>query len=220
MTITWQQYAARVARIAAGLASLGVRRGDTVALMMTNRLEFHLADTAAFHLGAVPFSVYNTSAAGQIAHVLADAGCRVVVCEEQFAARLLAAADTTTVEHVVCVDGHPGGTVSLTELEAGGDPAFGFEASWRAVQPDDLLTLVYTSGTTGPPKGVEITHAQILANFAAAAPVWPDPPGPGDRYVSYLPMAHIGERRSATTARCSPASRSPRWPTSRRSSAR
>src|SRR5690349_199545 len=83
VTITWAQYSDRVARIAAGLAALGVGRGDTVALMMTNRPEFHLADTAAFHLGAVPFSVYNTSAAGQIRHVLADAGCRVAVCEEQ-----------------------------------------------------------------------------------------------------------------------------------------
>jgi long-subunit acyl-CoA synthetase (AMP-forming) len=194
VTFTWQQYAARVRQIAAGLAALGVRRGDTVALMMANRPEFHLADTAAFHLGAVPFSVYNTSAPGQIAHVLADSGCRVVVCEEQFAARLLAVTGETAVQQVVCVDGHPGGTMSVAELEAGGDPAFGFEASWRAVQPDDLLTLVYTSGTTGPPKGVEITHAQIPANFTAGAAAWPEPPGPGDRYLSYLPMAHIGER--------------------------
>ena len=63
-----------------------------MALMMANRPEFHLADTAVFHLGAVPFSVYNTAAAGQIAHVLADSGCRVVVCEEQFAGRVLEAA--------------------------------------------------------------------------------------------------------------------------------
>jgi len=194
VTITWQQYGDRVARIAAGLAALGVRRGDTVALMLANRPEFHLADTAALHLGAVPFSVYNTSAAGQIRHVLADAGCRVAVCEEQFAARLLQAADTTAVKHVVCVDGQPDGTIALAELEADADPGFAFEAAWRAVDPGDLLTLVYTSGTTGPPKGVEITHAQMLANFAAAASVWPEPPGPADRVISYLPMAHIAER--------------------------
>jgi long-subunit acyl-CoA synthetase (AMP-forming) len=194
VTITWEQYASRVRTIAAGLAAVGVGRGDTVALMMTNRPEFHLADTAAFHLDAVPFSVYNTSAPGQIAHVLADAGCQVAVCEEQFAARLIEAADTTAVEHVVCVDGHPDGTITLAELEAGGDPGFGFEACWRAVAPGDLLTLVYTSGTTGPPKGVEITHAQMLANFTAAAQAWPEPPGPGDRVVSYLPMAHMAER--------------------------
>jgi long-chain acyl-CoA synthetase len=112
VTITWEQHARRVAQIAAGLAALGVGWGDTVALMMTNRPEFHLADTAAFHLGAVPFSVYNTSAPEQIAHVLADAGCQVAVCEEQFAPRLLAIASGTAVRYVVCVDGHPDGTLT------------------------------------------------------------------------------------------------------------
>lgn len=101
-TITWQQYADRVRQFAAGLAGLGVRRGDTVALMLTNRPEFHLVDTAAFHLGAVPFSVYNAFAAGQIAHVLANAGSRVVVCEQQFAPRLLAATGATAARQVVC----------------------------------------------------------------------------------------------------------------------
>lgn len=134
VSITWEQYAGRVAQIAAGL---GMRPGDTVALMMTNRPEFNLADTAAFHLWAVPFSVYNTSAAEQIPHALADAGSRVVVvvCEEQFAPRLLQAASGTAVQHAVCVDGRPAGTVVLAELVVGGDPGFGFEARWRAMAP-------------------------------------------------------------------------------------
>src|SRR5215467_12253346 len=107
VSITWESYAGQVRQIAAGLAGLGVGRGDTVALMMTNRPEFHLVDTAAFHLRAVPFSVYNTFAAEQIVQVLANAGARVVVCEQQFAQRLLAVKDSTAVEHVVCVDGRP-----------------------------------------------------------------------------------------------------------------
>src|SRR5215468_4055593 len=167
VAITWESYAGQVRQIAAGLAGLGVGRGDTVALMMTNRPEFHLVDTAAFHLRAVPFSVYNTFAPGQITQVLSNAGSRVVVCEEQFAAQLLAARDRASAGHVVCVDGHPDGTLTLGELVAGGDRAFGFEACRRAVQPGDVLTLIYTSGTTGPPKGVEITHAQVLADLAA-----------------------------------------------------
>ena len=122
VTITWEAYAGQVRAIAAGLAGLGVGRGDTVALMLTNRPEFHLADTAALHLGAIPFSVYNTFAAEQIAQVLANAGNRVVVCEEQFARRLLEVADGTAGEHVVCVDGRPAGTVTLEEMVAGGDP--------------------------------------------------------------------------------------------------
>jgi long-chain acyl-CoA synthetase len=194
VTVTWGVYADRVRQIAAGLAGLGVRRGDTVALMMTNRPEFHLVDTAALHLGAIPFSVYNTFAAEQIAQVLANAGNRVAVCEEQFAPRLLEVTRGTAVEHVVCVDGHPDGTITLDEMVAGGDPGFGFEASWRVVQPDDVLTLIYTSGTTGPPKGVEITHAQMLAEIAATDALMPGAIGAGDRLVSYLPMAHIAER--------------------------
>ena len=195
VTITWDAYASRVRQIAAGLARLGIGYGDAVALMMANRPEFHLADTAVFHLGAVPFSVYNTAAAGQIAHVLADSGCRVVVCEEQFAGRVLEAAAGTAVRHVVCVDGRPDGTITLEELAAGGDPGFGFEDRWRAVTPDDLLTLVYTSGTTGPPKAVEITHAQAIASLMAAglgvAQGAARPREPGN---TYLPMAHIVER--------------------------
>ena len=192
VAITWEAYAGQVRQIASGLAGLGVGRGDTVALMMTNRPEFHLVDTAAFHLGAVPFSVYNTFAAEQIVQVLASAGARVVVCEQQFAQRLLKVTGGTAIEHVVCVDGRPAGTVTLAELVAGGDPRFGFQARWRAVQPGDVLTLIYTSGTTGPPKGVEITHTHMLATMAAATALWPC--GVGDRRICYLPMAHIVER--------------------------
>ena len=191
-TFKWREYADRVREIAAGLAGLGVGYGDTVALMMTNRLEFHLMDTAVFHLGAIPFSIYNTLAPGQIRQVLSNAASRVMVCEEQFAAPLPAVTDGTAVEHVVCVDGNLGGMVTLEGLVAGGDPAFGFEACWRAVRPDDVLTLIYTSGTTGPPKGVEITHAQMLAELTATNTLMPT--GIGDRAISYLPMAHVAQR--------------------------
>jgi long-chain acyl-CoA synthetase len=192
VTMTWADYAAQVRRIAAGLARLGVGRGDTVALMMTNRLEFHLVDTAAFHMGAIPFSVYNTFAAEQIAQVLANAGASMVVCEQQFAPRLLEVTGGTAVKHVVCVDGQPEGAVTLEEVVAAGDPEFDLETCWRAVQPDDMLTLIYTSGTTGPPKGVEITHANMVAEITATNAMTPGEAG--DRLVSYLPMAHVAER--------------------------
>src|SRR5882762_1186542 len=89
--LTWAEYAAEVQRLAAGLAALGVRRGDTVALMLGNRPEFHLIDSAAFHLGATPFSIYNTSAPDQIAHLFANAGNDVVIAESQYLERLRAA---------------------------------------------------------------------------------------------------------------------------------
>jgi long-subunit acyl-CoA synthetase (AMP-forming) len=194
--ITWAGYAERVERIAGGLEALGVQRGEAVGLMMVNRPEFHLIDTAALHLGATPFSIYNTSSPEQIEYLFSSADNRVVLCDEAFAPRVLAARGGTSVEHVVCVDGHPDGTRSLDELEAGRRPAFdadAFEARWRQVDGSDVATLIYTSGTTGPPKGVELTHANLLAELEMVLPTVASP-GPGDRGVSYLPAAHVGDR--------------------------
>jgi long-subunit acyl-CoA synthetase (AMP-forming) len=193
--ITWGEYGARVARIAAALHRLGVGHGDTVALMMTNRPEFNLCDTAAMHLGAAPFSVYNTLPAEQIAYLFRNAGNRVALCEAQFVDRVLAAAASSGVEHIVCVDGAPAGTVALEQVEAERDGDLDLAAAWRRVGPQDLLTLIYTSGTTGPPKGVEITHANMLAQLRATTSLLPLLPG--DRSVSYLPSAHIADRWAA-----------------------
>ena len=192
--ITWGGYAERVRRIATGLASLGVERGETVGLMMVNRPEFHLVDTAALHLGATPFSIYNTSAPEQMEYLFGSAGNRVVVCDEAFVPRILAARGGTAVEHVVCVDGRPDGTVALDELEAAGTlDAAGFDALWQQVGGDDVATLIYTSGTTGPPKGVELTHANLIAELEILMPAV-GTPGVDDRAVSYLPAAHVADR--------------------------
>ncbi len=189
--ISWSQYGERVRQIATGLAALGVGPGDAVAIMLVNRPEFNLCDTAAIHLGATPFSVYNTSSPEQLAYLLGDAGARVVITEEQFVDSIRASG--VELDHVVTVDGSPGGTTTLDALEASDAPTdFDFDAAWRAVGPDDVLTLIYTSGTTGPPKGVELTHAGILAQLRMTNSVLPVVPG--DRGVSYLPSAHIADR--------------------------
>jgi len=177
--VTWGEYADRVRRIAAGLHALGLRRGDTLALMLINRPEFHLLDAAAMHLGAVPFSIYNTSAPDQIEFVLEDSGARIAVVEDDFAERLDA-------EQVFTVS-------RLADLEARGDGTdLDFEAGWRAIDPDDVLTLIYTSGTTGDPKAVQITHRNMLSAATSYDTLIGFPRG-GD-VVSYLPMAHIAER--------------------------
>jgi long-chain acyl-CoA synthetase len=195
--ITWRQYADRVRALATGLAGLGVQRGDTVGIMLTNRPEFHLVDTAALHVGATPFSIYNTLAPEQIAHLFGNAGNRVVICEEQFLEpiRAAAAATQTAVEHIVCVDASPDGTITLADLEGGTAEGFDFDKSWQAVEPTDVLTIIYTSGTTGPPKGVELTHANMLAEIASTSAIVPV--GPDDSVISYLPDAHIANRWGA-----------------------
>ena len=118
--LTWRQYGTRVRALASGLWALGVRPGDTVGLMLTNRPEFHLVDTAALHVGATPFSIYNTLAPEQIAHLFGNAGNRVVVCEQQFLDQIRKAAEAagTSVEHIVCVDAGVDGTISLADVEA------------------------------------------------------------------------------------------------------
>ncbi len=192
-TCTWSEYSERAKGIAAGLRARGVTRDDTVALMLTNRPEFHFADAGVMHLGATPFSIYNTYTVDQIQHLLSDSASKVVITEQAFIDTILAAKEGTSVETVVVADGDaPEGTISLDELVAGGDPDFDFEATWRAVEPDDVLTLIYTSGTTGPPKGVQITHANICETVRSYDEIidFPD----GGRIVSYLPMAHIAER--------------------------
>jgi long-subunit acyl-CoA synthetase (AMP-forming) len=196
--ITWKQYAERVQRLATGFAALGVKPGDTVGLMLTNRPEFHLLDTAVLHTGATPFSIYNTLAPEQIAHLFGNAANKVVVCERQFLDQIRAATAATdsAVQHIVCIDADVEETMSLADLENGKPKRrFDFAKLWQAVQPTDVVTIIYTSGTTGPPKGVELTHANILAEVEATTGIVAM--GPADSVISYLPDAHIANRWGA-----------------------
>jgi long-subunit acyl-CoA synthetase (AMP-forming) len=191
---TWAQYAEAVRRLAAGLAALGVRHGESVATLLVNRPEFHLFDTAAMHLGAPGWSLYNTSAPAQMAHALTVTGSRVLVTEQAYVERALALrARVPALTHVVVVDGDaPPDTLSMTDVEAAGAPQFDFAAAWRAVRPDDVLTLIFTSGSSGTPKCVELTHHNMLAKLRAFDAVYPL--APGGRTISFLPRAHIADR--------------------------
>jgi long-subunit acyl-CoA synthetase (AMP-forming) len=192
--ITWGEYGRLVDRFALGLRALGLGRGDTIALLLTNRPEFHFADSAAHSLGATPFSLYQTLAPDQIAYQLTDSEARIVVTEPVFLEGLLEARGSAPgVEHVVVVDRESGdGLLGFDGLlESEGD-AEEIARARRAVEPDDLLTLIYTSGTTGPPKGVQITHENMMGAVHALREAIEFPEG--SRVVSYLPMAHIAER--------------------------
>src|SRR3954463_5350535 len=194
LTITWGEYAERVKKLAAGLAALGLGRGQTIGLMLNNRPEFHLVDTAAMHLGATPYSVYNTYTAEQIEYLVTDAANTIIVTEGAYLDTVMKVKEACgSVEYVIDVEGGGReGTMSLDELEAAGKDDFDFEAAWRAVDPDDVLTLIYTSGTTGPPKGVQIMHKNELTAGRSFDQIiqFPD----AAAVVSYLPMAHIAER--------------------------
>jgi long-subunit acyl-CoA synthetase (AMP-forming) len=182
--ISWKEYADKVRRVASGLAGLGLERGGNMAIMLTNRPDFHWFDAAAMHLGATAFSIYNTYAPDQIQHQLKDAEARIVVTEKAFVERLQG---LEGVKHLIVVDDEAG-----IDVESHAAEGFDFDAAWRAVQPEDVLTLIYTSGTTGPPKGVQLTHSNLISAVQGFDEVIAFPSD--GRVVSWLPMAHIAER--------------------------
>jgi len=193
---TWGELRDRVDALAGGLRALGVDRGETVALMLVNRPEFHLADLAVVTAGGTPFSIYQTYTADQIAYVISDSGAKVVITEQEYLPTVLEARkQLPQIEHVILIDppaeGAPEGTTALADVE-GSNPGFDAEAATEALQSDDVLTLIYTSGTTGPPKGVELEHGNLLTAVVGIEEVVQFPTG--SRVVSWLPAAHIAER--------------------------
>jgi len=183
ISLTWRQYADEVERIAGGFAALGLKRGDSFMAMLSNRPEFNITEVAASHLGATTYSIYNTSSPEQIKYLIEHGGAKVILCDEQFADRIKDSG--AAPEHLLVVEAG-----DLDKLQPADD--FDFEATWRAVQPDDVLCLIYTSGTTGNPKGVQHTHGGVLRLIEAFEAIWPI--GAGDRTISYFPSCHAGDR--------------------------
>ena len=187
VSYTYARYRSAVADVSAALHACGVRRADVVALMFENRPDFHVIDAAVMHLGATSCSIYNTSPARDIAHIIATSGAQIALCESQFVERLREAAPDLKI---VCTERDVPGSTALADLPR--SDVFDFEATWRAVSPDDVLTLIYTSGTTGTPKPVELTHRSMVAEVLSAAEVLDF--RAGDRVPSALPMAHAAQR--------------------------
>ena len=192
-SLTLGEWARRAGRVAGGLEALGVGHGDRVAILLRTRLEFHVVDMGAVLLGAVPFSLYVTSPVEQLVPCIENALPRVLVTEAALAetARGLAAS-CPVIERVVVIDEPHSDELSLEQLEALCADDFDVAATAARVRPDDLCSLLYTSGTSGPPKGVQYRHRALMLTMAAIherVPVSPD-----GRTISYLPMAHIAER--------------------------
>jgi long-subunit acyl-CoA synthetase (AMP-forming) len=194
-TITWGELQARVDALAGGLAKLGVQRGETVALMLSNRPEFHLCDLAAMMLGATPFSIYNTYSPEQIRYLLQDAEAKVLICEQQYLPQVLEAREgVDALEQIIVIDGDaPAGTIALADVE-GSNPDFDVAASVAEIDANDVLTLIYTSGTTGPPKGVQLIHRNLLAAVEGLEELIEFPED--GRVISWLPAAHVAERNA------------------------
>ncbi|MET9963938.1 AMP-dependent synthetase/ligase [Streptomyces sp. NPDC006326] len=201
-TLTWSEVRRTVAVLASGYAALGVERGEHVLIMMGNRPEHWLSDLALVHLGAVPVTVYGTSAPEQIAHIARHSRARFALVEgarELVRWEPLLADATVPLERLVVAEadslagGSPHGTYgSLYASGARLHRADAFEKAWRETRPEDPLTVVYTSGTTGDPKGVRLTHRNILLQSVRLDRRVELPEHA--EHICYLPFAHIAER--------------------------
>jgi long-chain acyl-CoA synthetase len=189
LALTWREYAERVAALASGLKELGVAAGDRVALLMGNRPEFNLIDSAALFLGAIPFSIYPTSASEQIAYIASHAKPAIYVVDPEARPRMEEAGVSGRIFYL---ESNHNGRSALDQIEGRAAERIDLHEHSERITPDDVLTLIYTSGTTGPPKGVELSHSALL--FAIKATLESIPLPECGRMISYLPHAHVVDR--------------------------
>jgi long-chain acyl-CoA synthetase len=203
INISADTFVARVRNVALGLADMGIKPGDRIALLSENRPEWSIADLAILSLGAINVPIYTTQAVDQIRYILADSGTRAIFISTRklfrHAAEALEGLDF--LEKLIFFDEPESPEIdrstTLETLEKTGqrraqnNPAV-LEAYLKAIKPDDLATIIYTSGTTGEPKGVMLTHSNFTSNVLAITAGLPI--SSSDTALSVLPLSHIFER--------------------------
>lgn len=199
--VTWREVKEKTDRIAAGLLSLGIDKGDAVCILGNTRLEWTLSDFGVLKCGGVSIGIYQTLTGEQAAYILKDSAAKALFVEdskqlEKIKPHLSALPD---LKHVILWEGAPPleGVVTLADLAAAGEKVLAANAGRVAaaggnVDPQDTAIIIYTSGTTGPPKGACLSHANIMAELKAAGVVSSDLLG--DIMMFFLPLAHVGER--------------------------
>ncbi|WP_031467691.1 AMP-dependent synthetase/ligase [Sciscionella sediminilitoris] len=198
--VTAAQFAAEVTGVAKGLIAAGIETGDRIGLLAKTRYEWTLIDFAIWTAGAVTVPIYDTSSADQIEWILADSGARAVFVETDAHHSVLdgVLGRVDGVDRVWQIEGEPGAVAELTGAgaEVSGDTV---RERRRSLGADDLATLVYTSGTTGRPKGCELTHRNLLAEVRANANSFPRLMQSGNSQLIFLPLAHVLARAIALT---------------------
>lgn len=194
--LTWSQYADRASRVAGALRSLGLRRGDRVVMLNRNVPDFHVAEVGIQLAGLAGVGIYGTSAPDQIRYQAAHCGARAAIVEagpmlERF---LAIRAELPELEHLIVLGDRDTATpdaVPFAELVA--HEPDDLERLVDAAQPGDLVNLVYTSGTTGAPKGVIYTQQQLVWVARCIRNAVGESLD-GWEWLSYMPLAHVGER--------------------------
>jgi len=197
--VTYEHLHLRICHVATGLIQAGIKPGDRVAVLMENIPEWAVVDYAILSIGAVTVPLYCSYRPQDMAYVLRDAGVKLAITSGGKVARhLLNVADTCPKLKSVYVmeEMADGDKLRLfAELEAGEVDVAGLEARLKSVNRDTLATLVYTSGTTGEPKGVMLSHGNIMANLKAIPGIFTF--SPDDKMLSFLPLAHALERMAS-----------------------
>ena len=200
--IPWGAYGASVRAASMGLASLGMEPGDAGAVLSANRPEWHVADVAIMCGGGVTVPIYLSNSPSQVAYVAGHSGSKIVFVEDEEQLRKVEKErpEMPALLHAVIFEGDSsadGFVLSMEELlergrahDAGHPGAYG--SRWQGRGLEDVATIVYTSGTTGPPKGVVLTHGNVMWTAASLLQVVRD--DEHGRRLSYLPLAHIAER--------------------------
>jgi len=195
-TLTWNDYAQRAQAVAGGLKKRGLSKGDHVVLLTKNSPEFHIFDMALMIIGAIPVSVYNSPSVRPLAHIIKDSQAKAsFVNDPVFAERMVKAINMVTSDHllITATSDEPPFENAVRYEDLIADEPVDLAQSAADIEPSEVAVMLYTSGTSGTPKGVPLTHA----NLAYAAFTFSDRSGvplQGKRQLSYLPMAHIGER--------------------------
>jgi long-chain acyl-CoA synthetase len=193
---TWQDvtsvaFREQVIAAAKGLAAAGVQPGDRVALMAATRYEWTLLDYAIWAAGAVTVTIYETSSADQAKWILEDSGAVAAIAENPEMSTMIEGLGTQ-VKHVWTIDADPEGQGVIDALEAlGADADVDIEERRTVRMADDLATIVYTSGTTGRPKGCMLTHRNLLADIRNVIPEVPGVLYDGARMLLFLSLAHV-----------------------------
>ena len=204
--MTWADYERRATRIGLGLRELGVGTGDRVAVLSDNRPEWLFADLGTQGIGGVTLGVYPTSSESEVAHILGNSVCKIVIVEdeEQLDKTLLVRDQLPHLEKIIVIDTRgirsleDPATMSLDELETLGDQRFrGSPREWRdsvASLPGgpDVAIVVYTSGAAGPPQGVMLSHDNLTAAAETATSFYGA--RRDEEVLSYLPLCHVAER--------------------------
>jgi long-chain acyl-CoA synthetase len=206
-SISWTEYGRAVRETALGLAALGVEPRDCVCILSSNRPEWHVADLGIMSTGGRTVPVYQTNSPSQVAYIAGHSEAKVVFVdgEEQLRKVEKERSDLPALEHAVVFGDFPesadGFVLSLDTLRERGRaldaerPGL-YDERRHAASPEDVATIVYTSGTTGDPKGAMLTHGNVISAAKSLLEVFEEPAGRGRR-ISYLPLSHIAERMTS-----------------------